>query len=437
MRGHPRDLPLPTRGLSARAAQRVYWLHQMSREDNAILFRYSEITLKGRNRSDFATRLRRNVSHRLRSAEMDWPVHQRGAHSWVQVIDAGRMEAALQAVGQVAGINWYAPACRISPQEMRLLSASPDFAVLDDAVVSYASRTPPGELSFRVRVNRGYKGIPADSPQMERRVGTALTTRTDWTRVNLKHPDHVFRVDVREDGVYIYDRPRQGMAGLPVGVGGRVLVLFSGGIDSPVAAYLMARRGCAMDFVHFTTSHPRPDDDTKITRMIAALSRYTLRSRLHLAPYVHFDMALMGNTSRYALVLFRRFIARVAEELAVRSGIPALVTGDSLGQVASQTLENLTSSTVAVRIPILRPLIARDKEEIINLARAIGTYRPSLAPYKDCCTLLGRRPLTRCEPEAVAVEEARLLPDYRDLVERTLADTVTLEFDSGRRLPPC
>lgn len=232
----------------------------------------------------------------------------------------------------------------------------------------------------------------------------------------------------------IYAGKRHGVGGLPVGSAGRMLCLLSGGIDSAVAAYMMAKRGAEVDFVHLSASHTSPQRvaDSVVGRLAARLSRYTLRSRLFAAPYTHFDLALTsGGHSGYELVLFRRFLLQVAQALAPRTGAQALVTGDSLGQVASQTLENLATTAAGGELLQLRPLIGLNKEEIMQVARRIGTYAISIEPYKDCCALLAPDPRTRSRPERVARLERERVPDYGRLVEDTLAEMCRIGFDCG------
>jgi thiamine biosynthesis protein ThiI len=195
-----------------------------------------------------------------------------------------------------------------------------------------------------------------------------------------------------------------------------------------VAAYLMARRGCRVDFIHFTAAAPHQEEQQKVWRLATQLSRYTIGSRLFVVPYVHFDLALMREKVEYELILFRRFMVRVAQVLAGRLRARALVSGDTLSQVASQTISNLVSTSRAAELPIFRPLIAYDKEETIALAQKIGTYELSIEPYKDCCALISGHPKTRSRHERLLVLEKRAFPDYDGLVERTLADAVCLEI---------
>jgi thiamine biosynthesis protein ThiI len=219
-----------------------------------------------------------------------------------------------------------------------------------------------------------------------------------------------------------------------VGTSGRVLSLLSGGIDSPVASFLIARRGTVVDWLHVSAAHAgeRDFEASVVGELARLVSRYTARSRLFVVPYTHFDLALSGATTGYEPVLFRRFLFRLAEALAERLGAEALVSGDSLAQVASQTLENLVATEDAISMLVLRPLIGMDKQQIMDLAREIGTYETSILPYKDCCALYGDRVRTRARSATLRKIERRLFGDTRELVERSLRDTIWAEYDTGR-----
>jgi len=401
-----------------------------------IVLHCPEITLKGRNQGEFQQRLRDNVVHRLRGAGLPWRVRPARGRLYVDIpSDAGdAVTAALAALAEVPGVDTLAAARWLRPSLTGQHGDAPDWDLVEAAVVAAAREAYRPDATFAVRVNRVDKRLATTSQTLERRLGDAVRRDTDWERVRLKHPDRTFHVDVYPDGMYCYADKRPGPGGLPVGASGRVLALLSGGIDSPVAAYLAAKRGCAVDFLHLSASAaPGPDAaGSVVARLAARVSRYSLRSRLWLAPYVHFDLALPGDRTGYELVLFRRFMARVAERLARRIGAQALVTGDSLGQVASQTLENLVSGSRSVSLPLLRPLLGFNKQEIIELSRRIGTYETSIEPYKDCCALLSRKPRTRSRHEDLEALERELLPDYEGLLDRTLADAARLELDSGR-----
>jgi thiamine biosynthesis protein ThiI len=404
---------------------------------NRILVQYGELSLKGRNRRDFERMLADNLRHRLRLAELDWPVEQRHQRTYVVVPpDAGEaLERALSAIGQVAGIANAAAAVFIPAEETGQL-IDPKLERAFDTLVEMARAAHQPGQSFAARVNRADKRVPLKSNKVARELGSAIYTQTPWDRVNLSRPDRSFFLDVYEEGMYCYTDKRKTIGGLPVRSAGRVLALLSGGIDSPVAAYMLAKRGCQVDFIHLTATRVQQTraEEELVAKIARQLSQYTLRSRVFLVPYTHFDMALMGSETGYDVVLFRRFVSRVAEVLAGRLRAQALVTGDSLGQVASQTLENLVSTSRAAQIPVLRPLIGLDKQEIIDIARRIGTYELSIQPYKDCCALLSENPRTRSYHDQLSRIEERYIPDYPKLIEDTLAEMVCLEYDCGVRV---
>src|SRR6185503_19377971 len=279
------------------------------------------------------------------------------------------LDPVIQELSKVFGVSWLSRAVRLprkpgEPVEAHLERARKQ--LLDDAAAQYDA-----DKSFVVRVNRADKRLPFTSAQFEKELGGFLIQHTSWRKVSLRQPDITFNLDFRVEATYLYSDRMRGPGGLPVSSSGRVLVLLSGGIDSPVAAWLMAKRGCRVDFVHFTASSMQLEEAHayKVRRLADTLNTYTLHSRLFLVPYTYFDLALMRAGVEFELILFRRFMARVAEKLARRIKAQALVTGDNLSQVASQTLSNLVSTSRAVSMPILRPLISFDKEEIMNLAR--------------------------------------------------------------------
>jgi thiamine biosynthesis protein ThiI len=236
------------------------------------------------------------------------------------------------------------------------------------------------------------------------------------------------------DVMFIYSDRRKGIGGLPVGTSGQVLSLLSGGIDSPVASFLLARRGCIVDWFHVSATHLQARDfsESVVGRIASRLSRHTMCSRLFTVPYTHFDLELGGLDTGYEPVLFRRFLFRVAEELGRKIGSAALVTGDSLGQVASQTLENLIASAKSTDMPLLRPLLGLGKQEIMDLAKQIGTYEISIEPYKDCCALYSRNVRTKTLDAVLTDMEERIFGDYRSVITRTLDDVMWAEYECGK-----
>jgi len=419
---------------AALAAPNHGWKADTDMRVDRILIHYAEIALKGRNRRDFERALRGNIRHRLRAEGIAWPV--RLGHDRITVEPPEQpgesVETVLALLMEIPGIASFAPSAFVGGTPS---GDEAEQAAVTETVLAQANATGSEAGSFAVRVNRADKRYPIKSDELARRLGAAIQGRTPWSEVNLNRPHRRFHVDLYPEGIYVYTDKYRGAGGLPVGSGGHLIGLLSGGIDSPVAAYRMAKRGCRVDFLHMTASQAVQANapENLVARIAARLSRYTLRSRLVMVPYTYFDMGLIGHAQTgYEMILFRRFVARVGERVAALLGAEAMVAGDSLGQVASQTLENMVTSSMAARMPVLRPLVGDDKQEIIDLARRIGTYELSIQPYKDCCALISHNPRTRSTPEVLETMEAELFPDYGKLIDTTLEDGVMVHFDSGR-----
>jgi tRNA uracil 4-sulfurtransferase len=400
----------------------------------SILIHYSEIGLKGRNQPMFRRQLRANIRQKLRALSLNWTLQEKpGFLSVAAPSDATQeqIDRCVAGLRQVFGIAWLAVTEPQPHGRFTFDSRAEDLANLEQRLIALANTEFIPNKTFCVRVKRAEKAVPLTSIEMENRFGRLIIDNTPWKKVNLDHPDTLFQIEIRPEGSFLFSNKLKGPGGFPVGTAGRVLTLLSGGIDSPVAAYLMAKRGCSVDFLHFTATSMQQDEarEYKVWRLAQSLSRYTLRSRLFLVPYTQFDVAVVasGQQVEFDLVLFRRFMARVAEALAYKRRAQAIITGDNLAQVASQTLSNLVSTSQAIEMPILRPLIAFNKEEIIALATQIGTYQESIQPYKDCCAIISRHPRTRSRHAILREIEQRLFPDYQKLIDQTLNDMICLD----------
>ncbi|MCP1726230.1 thiamine biosynthesis protein ThiI [Natronospira proteinivora] len=399
---------------------------------NRILLTYGELALKGRNLKDFKKRLRENINLHLAFAGPGWSAHWRHKRLFVEVPEDGqsRLAEVLQTLEQVAGLARIQPAIWTATPEgpRREHLEAIQAQVLDLAGVSHQA----GQ-TFRVKVNRADKRFAIRSSELERELGGQIIQQTDWEKVSLNHADRSFHINLYPEGIYVFCERRPAMGGLPVGSGGRLMTMLSGGIDSPVAAWMMAKRGCPQDFIHFTATHQQQHDleQNKVVEMARHLSHFTVRSRLYLVPYTHFDLAMLAAPSDYGVIMFRRFMARVAEALCAETGALALANGDSLGQVASQTLENMVSKSRAVTLPILRPLVGLDKQEIIDIARRIGTFDNAIRPYKDCCALIEQSPRTRSQHHRLEGEESNAFPEYEQMIRDTLADARRVDFQCG------
>jgi thiamine biosynthesis protein ThiI len=283
--------------------------------------------------------------------------------------------------------------------------------------------------SFRITANRADKRFPIRSDEINRDLGTYVKDLTG-ARVDLTHPDLEIFVDVQPTGILLYFEELPGYGGLPVGVSGETMAMLSGGIDSPVASWQMMKRGCRVSFAHFH-SYPLVDMSSieKAVELAQHLTRHQYRSRLFLIPFGDIQKRIIVSTDpAYRVILYRRFMVRITEQLAHMHGAKAIVTGESCGQVSSQTLDNMAVIDQVSSMPILRPLVGFNKEEIVKVARNIGTFPISILPDQDCCSLfVPRHPETRANLETVCRLESSLPID--DLVQAALAKTEKKEFE--------
>lgn len=340
---------------------------------------YSEVALKGNNRPEFVRALRRNVNRAL------WGIEHRTVYTQGRfIIDAeGQEEEVGRRLSHVFGISWFAPVSVVGLDYSKIL-----FSVLDSA------RSASGR-TFKIAPRRSDKSFALTSHELATRLGEEVVNATGMS-VDLSNPDLSIHVDVVPGSALVYTSKSGGPGGLPLGTAGRVIHLFSGGIDSPVAAWLMMKRGSRPVYLHFYLA-PTPQSavDSKITSLVKVLSAYGGKSTLVLFPFADYQLATVGVPGELEPSLFRRFMRMTAEALAARFGASAISTGDSLSQAASQTLWNLASFDEGSSLPVLRPLLTYDKEEIISLARRIGTYDLSLEEYRDCCAMITRHPRTK------------------------------------------
>lgn len=381
----------------------------------SVVVHYQEIALKGNNRPWFIARLARN----LREATRDLDVREvrvlmgrievvlGGSEAWAPVRDR---------IARVFGVANFARAGR----------APLDVDAIANAILADLGERTVG--SFRVSARRADKRFPLTSPEIEREVGGRVREAKGWL-VKLDHPELTIHVEALTDQAFYYFDKEQGAGGMPVGVSGRVACLLSGGIDSPVAAWRLMRRGCRVLLVHF---HSYPilsrASQEKTREMARLLAGFQFHSRLFLVPFGEIQQQVtLSVAPPLRVVIYRRLMMRIAERIARDGRAQALVTGEVVGQVASQTLENLASINRVVTMPVLRPLIGLDKDEITAEAQRLGTYPISIIPDQDCCTLFTpRHPATKAR--TVDVERAEATLPIDDIVDRALAALTVEDF---------
>ncbi len=372
-----------------------------------LIGRYHEIALKGRNQWRFVDQLKQNLRDIFADCRLG-NVRSLGPRVMVQLPDQLSDERAAERAALIFGI-----------QNFSLSYAVPrDLESIAREAIKRASGNPA--KTFRVRTKREDKRYPMTSPEIDREVGGQVRAALGL-EVDLDDAELTISIEIMNDAAFVSAGKMPGAGGLPVGISGRGMALLSGGIDSPVAAYRMMKRGLALDFVHFH-AHPLVSSASreKASELATHLTRYQARSTLMQVPFGNLQREIVANTLRpLRVVLYRRFMLRIASALAERSRATVLVTGESLGQVASQTLENMAVIEKAASYPILRPLVGMDKSEIIDQARTLGTFDTSILPDQDCCTLfVPAHPETRARIEQVEAAEARFD------IPRMIADAV-------------
>jgi tRNA uracil 4-sulfurtransferase len=385
-----------------------------------VVVHYHEIALKGRNRPMFVRRLGEN----LRAATQGLGVKEirRLTGRLVVILAPGAaIEDIRQRVAQVPGIVNFALAFR-TPLQLDILKE----AILE----ALKGRT---FQTFRVQTKRAFKSFPLTSPDINRDVGHYLQEHLG-AAVNLEHADLTVSIEILPHEAFFFFEREIGPGGLPVGVSGTVTCLLSGGIDSPVAAYRMLRRGCTVVFLHFH-SYPILNrvSQEKVRDLVSLLTRYQFVSKLMLIPFAPVQQQIVAEVAApYRVVLYRRCMVRIAEALARRVGAKALVTGESVGQVASQTLENLAAIDEVATLPVFRPLIGMDKQEIVTQAMALGSYDISITPDQDCCTLfVPPHPVVRADSQVLAQLESKL--DMQALIQQGMDTVHVLDFVQDHR----
>jgi len=354
-----------------------------------IVASYAEIALKGKNRHLFMRRLLNN----LRSALTGEPVASIDhveSRLLVFLDDPTRTEAVLEKMRRIFGLVSVSPAVPIPRSEVDATLAS-----VSALATELATADKGDARHFKVETRRSDRAFPLISPEINRIVGAAVQPAIDLP-VRLVRPDFTVHVLILQERVLVFTRKLRAFGGLPAGTGGRVTVLLSGGIDSPVASWMLMKRGCLPNFVHFYTGRSAAEADAEnIKRLVQILGRYSPTPlNLFLVPVYAYELRAIGQIStNFDMVMFRRFMVKCAERIARQTNCLALITGDSLGQVASQTLFNLAAISPDVQLPIFRPLIGLDKLEITDRAREIGTYETSILPYRDCCSIRSPRPI--------------------------------------------
>jgi tRNA uracil 4-sulfurtransferase len=382
-----------------------------------FILHFDEICLKGGNRPYFEAILRSNIKEAMNHLG-DNRVHFLRGRVMVDFLGDESLENLLKQFSRIPGICDFSP---VTYSETKM-----------ESIYAQAIEQTEGlQGSFRVTVKRSDKSFPLTSQEISSRVGAAIY-KAHSLKVDLHNPDHILYINVHKDETYLFAKKYPGMGGLPVGSSGRVLAFISGGIDSPVAAHCMLARGCRISYVHF---HNFQDDQNsvrdKVLTLVRTLAKYQPYTRIYMVPFGDPQRAIIGAVpSRLRMVAYRRVMLNIGSALAQIDRCKAFITGDSVGQVASQTLDNLRTIQAAADLPILSPLIGLNKREIIDRANRIGTYETSILPYEDCCSfLIDPHPDTAVNLDELSKFEAEL--PMHDLLSGCIANTTVYGFQFG------
>ena len=366
-----------------------------------VLLKCGELVLKGLNRNSFEDTMIKNIRRRLESLGK-FHIWKSQSTVYVEPLTQGiQMEEAVARLQTVFGIAALCPALVVPKDWAAICAAAPDYLAEDLA----------GAKTFKVNAKRSDKAFPMKSPEICRELGGLLLSRFPHLKVDVEDPDVLVTVEVREKDAYVHKRQLPGAGGIPVGTGGKAALLLSGGIDSPVAGYMMAKRGLELIAVHFA-SPPYTSERArqKVISLGEKLLPYTGRIKLFIVPFTQLQEQLRDRCpEEYFTLLMRRAMMRIAEAIALEENCQGLITGESVGQVASQTIQAIGVTDCVTTLPVLRPAIGLDKSEIVAIARKIDTFEISILPYEDCCTVFTpRHPKTRPSLEEIQAAEAAL-----------------------------
>lgn len=379
-----------------------------------ILIKNGELALKGLNRSNFEDTLIKNMKRRLKDLG-EAEITKSQSTIYVQPVSEDYdFEEALKRVGMIFGIAGFSRACVCEKTIEDILSRSRE----------YLKNVMENIKTFKVEAKRADKRFPLTSPEICAEVGAALLEAYPHLKVDVHNPDRTVYVEIRDFAAYVRAEQIKGAGGLPVGTAGKASVLISGGIDSPVAAWTMAKRGLRLDAIHFASPpYTSPRAELKVRTLLKKVAAYSGTINLAVVPFTEVqDEIAQKCPEDYFTLIMRRMMMRIAERIAKSSGSLALITGESLGQVASQTLPALVTTDSVANMPVLRPLIGMDKEEIIAISRHIDTFETSILPYEDCCTVFTpKHPKTR--PTLALCEEAEKGLDIETLTQKAVEGT--------------
>ena len=386
---------------------------------HSFLIKYGEIGIKGKNRYMFEDALVRQIRFALRGVDGNFLVHKCHGRVYVDCEGEYDYEETVESLKRVFGIVGICPVVRVAVAEIGQLRKD---------VVSYMEQMYPDKnLTFKVEARRANKRYPMNSMEINCELGEAILDAFPETKVDVHNPDVKLNVEIREE-VYIYSEIIPGPGGMPVGTNGSAMLLLSGGIDSPVAGYMIAKRGVEIEAVYFhAPPYTSERAKEKVVDLARLVSKYAGPIKLHVVNFTDIQLYIYEKCPHEELtIIMRRYMMRIAEQFAVKDGCLGLITGESIGQVASQTMQSLAATNAVCTLPVYRPLIGFDKREIVEISEKIDTYEVSIQPFEDCCTIfVAKHPVTKPSVERMEKSEQNLAEKIDELV-KTAVDTAEI-----------
>ena len=390
---------------------------------HTFLVKYGEIGVKGKNRKLFEEALAKQVRRAMKKAEGEFEVRRAQGRIYVDCLSDYDYDEVVGQLGKVFGIVGICPVFRTRDQGLEKLA---------DDVISFLNDTyEKKDFTFKVEARRALKSYPVNSMEINAYVGGRILEAFPEMKVDVHRPDVMVYVEIREE-IYIYSKVIPGPGGMPVGSNGKAMLLLSGGIDSPVAGYMICKRGVKLDATYFHappyTSEQAKEKVIDLARLIA---RYSGPISLHIVNFTDVQLCIYENCPHDELtIIMRRYMMRIAEHFARETQSYALVTGESLGQVASQTMQSLAVTNEVCEMPVFRPLIGFDKQEIVDVSQRIGTFETSILPFEDCCTIfVAKHPVTKPSAKVIRRSEEKLKGKIEDLVQTAIETTERLWVD--------
>ncbi len=380
----------------------------------AFLIKYAEIGVKGKNRYLFEDALVQQIKYALKKCEGDFYIHKTQGRIFVDALSEFDFDEVVERLKRVFGISGICPVVYVEDE---------GFEKLCETVIKYIDDVYPDKnKTFKVHARRARKNYPKESMQINMDMGGAILAAYPEMSVDVHNPDIMLNIEVREK-IYIYSEIIPGPGGMPVGTGGRAMLLLSGGIDSPVAGYMIAKRGVKLDAVYFHAP-PYTSDRAKqkVVDLARLVSKYTGPIYLHVINFTDIQLYIYEQCPHDELtIIMRRYMMRIAETIAQKTECLGLITGESIGQVASQTMASLVATNEVCELPVYRPLIGFDKQEIVEVSEKIGTYETSILPYEDCCTIfVAKHPVTKPSLNVIRRHEKNLEEKIDELVQIAL-----------------